>query len=503
MHSRRDVIKGAVIGTAGVIAATAGGAIFSITRAAGVDQAGSSDAAAAGAVRSILPTVSGPITGGKQGWPFGAYFGDIGKRNYVEEEFFISGTACSYNGVGDQGIDGHWTLEAGGTAPYKTRILVRRPRDAKKFNGTVVVEWANVSEGYEISFADPPGLYDGFAYVSVSAQKNGIDGYASKPKGLSAWDPDRYGSLSHPGDAYSFDIYTQAARSVGPHRGTGGVDPMGGLKVRKLVAIGGSQSGLRLMAYINGVQPRDNVFDALMPLVCAGTAAPFDNGQGHPDPATVKPGESTHSRARQTKVRDDLSVHVFALNSQTEALYYYPMRQPDSAKFVYWEVTGASHGGTGQIALIRQKTERDKVGGPGGSTVHFSDVMWLPSVDAAILHVHRWINGGKPPPSQPKMEISGEPPAYVLDKYGNVLGGVRLPEVEVPVARYVAPTKEGGILGSTYPFTAEEIKQLYPTHADYVSKVTVAANAALQAGVILPYRVKEYVDAAKAAAIPA
>jgi hypothetical protein len=68
----------------------------------------------------------------------------------------------------------------------------------------------------------------------------------------------------------------------------------------------------------------------------------------------------------------------------------------------------------------------------------------------------------------------------------------------VPVARYVAPTKEGGILGSTYPF-----KQAYPTHAEYVSKVTAAANAAHQASVILPYQVKEFVDAAKAAAIPA
>jgi hypothetical protein len=498
MHSRRDVLKGAVIGTAGAIAATVVESIFGTIRAA---EETSSSAPASGA-RSGFPRVTGPITGGKNGWPFGAYFGDIRKRYYTEKEYFIAGDATSYGGDGDQGIDGHWTLQPAGSAPYQTRILVRRPRDAKKFNGTVVVEWANVSEGYEIAFADPPGLYDGFAYVSVSAQKIGIDGYASKPLGLSSWDPDRYRSLTHPGDAYSFDIYSQAARAVGPHRGPGAIDPMGGLKVRKLIAIGGSQSGLRLMAYINGVQPRDNVFDALMPLVCAGTAAPFDNGQGHPDPATVKPGESTHSPARQAKVRDDLSVPVFSLNSQNEALRYYPVRQPDTAKFVYWEVAGASHGGSGQIALIRQKTERDKVGGPGNSTVHFSDVMWLPSVDAAILHVHWWISGGKPPPSQPKIEISGQPPAYVMDKFGNVLGGVRLPELEVPVARYVAPTKEGGILGSTYPFSAEEIKQLYPTHALYVSKVTGAANAALHAGVILPYRVKEYVDAAKATAIP-
>jgi hypothetical protein len=525
MHSRRDVLKGAVIGTAGVIAATAGRAIFGVTRAMAADQANSSATAAARAARSVLPTVSGPITGGKHGWPFGAYFGDIGKRGYVEEEFFLSGSATAFQAVGDLGSDGKWNVTPTTSATYKTRIVVRRPVDPNVFNGTVVVEWANVSNGYDISFADPPGLYDGFAYVAVSAQQVGIYGFPSKKQGLVQWDPGRYGSLSILSDAYCYDIFTQAARAIGPERSSSGVDPMGGLKVRKLIAIGGSQSGTRLVAYINGIQPRDKVFDALMPLVCAGTGADFDAAPAHPDPGGPNASANGgHSRAHRTKLRDDLSVPVMAMNSETEALFYYGDRQPDTTRFVYWEVPGASHGGTGQIRLIRQKTERDGVGGPGDSKQHISDVCWLPTCDAAILHVHRWINGGRPPPSQPRIDINpgflhlpmgsivlagldmkydtrGLLPYYERDAFGNAKGGVRLPELEVPIASYRG-SGENKLLGQTFPFPPEQIARLYRTHEVYVQKVTAAARAAERAGVILPYRVQEYIEEANAAHVP-
>jgi FdhD protein len=39
----------------------------------------------------------------------------------------------------------------------------------------------------------------------------------------------------------------------------------------------------------------------------------------------------------------DLATPVLALNTETEALYYYPLRQPDTPRFIYWEIAGASH----------------------------------------------------------------------------------------------------------------------------------------------------------------
>jgi hypothetical protein len=462
--------------------------------------------------------VAGPISGGKHGWPFGAFVGDIGQRGYIEQEFFLSGTASGYEPIGDLTNDGDWSLRATTTASYKTRILVRRPVDPATFNGTVVVEWANVSNGYDISFADPPGLYNGFAYVAVSAQQVGLTGYPAKKQGLLDWDAERYGSLLIENDAYCFDIFTQAGRLVAPDRPATGVDPMGGLEVKKLIAIGGSQSGTRLLAYINGIQPQNKVYHAIMPLVCAGMASDFEATPAHPDP-------KKHSRAHRTIVRKDLATPVLMMNSETEALFYYGDRQPDSDRFVYWEVPGASHGGTAQIKLIRQKTERDGVGGPGNPSQHISDVCWLFTCDAAIHHVHRWINGGAPPPAQPKIDINpgllhlpasslyvagldmkydthGLLPYYQRDEFGNAKGGIRLPELEVPIGTYRGSTKTSGLLGETFPFTPEQLRQLYPTHDIYVQKVAAAAQAAEKAGVILPYRVREYIEEAKAARIP-
>jgi len=461
----------------------------------------------AAAATAADPVVTGPITGGRHGWPFAAHFGDIGALGYIEEEYFITGQATPFKPVGDLGLDGRWTVEPLPARPYKTRILVRRPRDPVKFNGAVLVEWTNVSAGRD-SISDPTGLYEGYALVAVSTQKVGIDGYPINPMGLVQWDPERYGSLSIPGDSMSYDIFTQAAQLVGPNRKPQGPDPMGGLKVQKLIATGASQSGTRILTYINAIQPRENVFDALMPVICAGSAADFEDAMAHPDPAEGKTGLDRHSRHLLTFVRDDLSVPVMAINSETEALFYYPRRQPDSDRFVEWEVAGASHASAPMIAAGRAAAERDGVAGGGGlipknAQDHGSDVSWVPTVDAAVQHVHNWIHGGPPPPSQPKIAISGNPLVIARDEHGNALGGIRLPELEVPIARYSGVSPVLDILGETFPFTAEELKRLYPTHEIYVEKVKIAAIAAERAGVILPYRVKEYIETAQNAAIPA
>ena len=98
------------------------------------------------------PTLEGPITGGR-GTPFiAATTFDLAEVGYAQEEFFISGTATAYTSARTLTSDGTWTVTAGDTAAYKTRVLVYRPANARKFNGTVVVEWLNVSGGLD---ADP------------------------------------------------------------------------------------------------------------------------------------------------------------------------------------------------------------------------------------------------------------------------------------------------------------------------------------------------------------
>lgn len=82
-------------------------------------------AAASGRDDVPEPAVEGPITGGiRTGEPQAASLVDPGAYDYVEEEYFISGTAID--------VDGN-------EEAYKTRILVERPTDPDRFNGTVVL----------------------------------------------------------------------------------------------------------------------------------------------------------------------------------------------------------------------------------------------------------------------------------------------------------------------------------------------------------------------------
>jgi hypothetical protein len=450
------------------------------------------------------PVVSGPITGGEHGWPFAAYFGDIKSAGYIEEEYFLEGEAVRYSPEGELSSDGMWTLTPGNTSPYKTRILVRRPLNAAEFNGTVILEWANVSGGYEILMADSPGIYEnGFAYVSVSAQPLGLVGFPSNPRGLINWDRTRYGTLSVPDEGVSYDIFTQAAKAVGPQRASfiNGPDPMAGLTVKRLFGVGGSQSGSRIAAYINGIQPITRTFDALLPFVNAGTASDFEDPIAHPDRAA---GQRTQTRTVWAKYREDSGAKVFTLNTESETIFYSRNRQPDTDNFRSWEIAGSSHGPYRQMQFIGQKTDRDGMTNSIGnySAVRPSEVAYLYTIDAIYVHIQRWLDDGTPPPSFPVLQIAADGRDYARDSSGNATGGVRLPELEVPVARYGSRPGMLSLAGYTIPYSEARLKELYPTHEDYVNKVTAAANAARDAGVILQSRVDEYIRAAEATPIP-
>ncbi|NJN50635.1 MAG: hypothetical protein HC809_01405 [Gammaproteobacteria bacterium] len=210
--------------------------------------------------------VSGPLHGGKRGWPFAASMLDVKALGYEEHEYLITGEATRYRQVaGSQwGRDGRWQVEPAGTAAYTTRLLVYRPTDPKRFNGTVIVTWNNVTAGYELFGADSAEIFEGgFALVCATVQRVGIEGLPPVRQGLAAWDPERYGSLSIASDDYSYDIYTQIGRAVGPQRNQT-CDPLGGLAVKRVVAQGASQSAGRLATYYNAIAPLQSAYDGFV-----------------------------------------------------------------------------------------------------------------------------------------------------------------------------------------------------------------------------------------------
>ncbi len=97
------------------------------------------------------PTITGPIPATtpfgdpSHGFVFSPAAVDLGPRGYVQEEFFIEGTANRYTRSGMETAD-----VVDGGHPYKTRFVVRRPLSPDAFNGTVVVEWNNVTAGQDL-----------------------------------------------------------------------------------------------------------------------------------------------------------------------------------------------------------------------------------------------------------------------------------------------------------------------------------------------------------------
>jgi hypothetical protein len=433
--------------------------------------------------RTAPAAVSGPVAGGRHGWPFAASLDDLSAVGYIEEEYFLSGEANAYVPAGPLGPDGIWPAEPVDTAGFRTRILIQRPKDAARFNGTVVVGWNNVTAGYEL-LADLPAIFeDGFAYVCASAQAVGIDGVGPEPHGLRAWDPERYGNLSHPGDRFSYGIFTAAARAVSADRPRSPLDPLGGLPVERVVAMGASQSAARLATYINAVQPITGAFDGFLVLIHFGSGAALDDDVVF-DANATRPAPVFRVR---TRLRGDLGVPVMVVNSETETRAYFEARQPDTDGFRFWEVAGAAHVSAPQLGRRAAKCERDGV--PMREIPNPpSHLSYVPFASAALEHMQRWMSGGPPPPAQPPIRVSGgESPEIERDQYANALGGLRQPGIEVPVAHDtgVSPVAGlGGLSGGHEPFATEQLVALYHDRDGYLARFEQAAVAAVAAGVL-------------------
>lgn len=461
-------------------------------------------------------SIKGPVTGGKRANPLAAYPKDLGAFGYVEEEYFISGEARSYDLKGTQTRDGKWTLTPSGqTRPYTTRLLIQKPRDPSRFNGTVLVEWINVSPGNDNVLIPDDPIFDGFAYVGVSAQAVGVHGFpdagAGFNNGLKSWDPDRYKPLTHPGDAFSFDIFHQVGRALKSHGG-GAADPLRGLAVRKLIATGASQSAARLRSYINGVHPLEPVYDAFVPFLDFGNGSNYDN---RASTIAVIPSAATQTRF-PTRIREDLDVPVLVVNTEQEAANYRgpgeDINQPDTDRFRLWEVAGAPHSPaipTIRGAIGARDGFRREVGDsrPGTETPTFPGAhvtSWHCTI-AGFHHVHDWLNGGAPPPHSPRIRFIEGNKRLVRDTLGIGTGGIRLPEVDVPVevnTGWADDPAQRNNRGLSAPLPPGKLAQLYSSHAEYAARVASSAQAAQDAGFIRSYRVQQYVEQAASAKIP-
>jgi hypothetical protein len=432
-------------------------------------------------------TVTGPVTGGTRGFAFDASALPLSAYGYTEQEYFLSGTASSYTTPKALASDGRWKVKPASTAAYKTRLLVRKPTDPAKFNGTVIVEWLNVSVGFDTApdwnASHEQFMRDGYAYIGVSAQDVGVNGFPpGDPRGnqgMKAWDPARYGSLVHPGDSFSYDIYSQAGKAIrDPH----GANPLNGLRIKSLIADGESQSAFRMVTYINAVARVADVYDAYLVHSRGASGAPLSQA---PQPTINAPSPELF--------RTDLAVPVMVFESESDlmTLGYYTDRQPDSRWIRDWETPGTSHADHYMLAydtLDIQKSWPDSKPSQCDKPINDGPMRYV--LDAAYVALDKWVRHGTPAPHAPRIDVvPGATPTLKLDALGNATGGIRTPDVDVP--RNIlsglgnAPANFCQIFGTTTPLSAATLNALYPNTADYMNKVSVAAQHAVASGFLL------------------
>jgi len=413
--------------------------------------------------------------------PMSATAVDLAAAGYSAREFYAEGKANRYAGIGGGSLQTATVLDGGWA--YRTRVMVRTPA-AAKFNGTLVVEWTNVTVGADFEFANAEAskylLREGYAVAVVSAQRVGVER-------LKTWSPTRYAGLSVDvnacgaagtsgttgtslctDDPLSFDIFTQITQALKQNAG-GNNAPMPGLVVEDVIAVGQSQSAFRLQSYYNGVQALSGVI----------------NGFAFWD--------------LSNQLRSDLKVPAISAQSEAFAVLIGPWTTSEFTR--RWDVAGATHASLYGSQYIDAIVARDQsIIGPSGP---ISFTQWvqptcttLPpftTVDVglvfsnAIDSVRRWIRTGAPaaPSINFERDASG---ALVRDVDGKVKGGIRLAQFTAPTADQQAPNGTMfpcSISGWHRDYTPAELKSLYGDHSSYVAQVTNAMVKAATDGYVL------------------
>lgn len=416
---------------------------------------------------------------------------DVGDYGYVEREYFASGEANQYLDE-DGAVFGNTrstlsTATVGDTAgDYLTRVVVRQP-SAEKFNGTLVVEWTNVTTGQDGEFVFGEShhtlLRDGYAVAVISAQEIGVGN-------LVATRPARYGELdvtadcgpavSCPRDTMSWDIFAQVTQALK----NSSASPFADLDIQTVIATGQSQSAGLVSTYYNKIQPLHPVFDAIVT---------YDGGS--------------------VALRSDLEVPAIAIKAQISPSGPYQWTSSEYTRI--WEAAGLSHGSAFVHEYMDAVYTRDGTQ-PGGAS--FTD--WLmdighcenPNVGTksrighieggAFAAVAAWARGGAPaaPSTLFQRDADG---ALVYDETGLPVGGIRIADAAVP--QYTFGLNAGGwtcgAAGWWGDLSTQELEQRYVSHDEYVAQVTEVTEAALAAGYIVAGDAEETISQAQASEV--
>jgi hypothetical protein len=430
---------------------------------------------------------------------------DLQKAGYVEEEYIVSGTANVYEWVADGSVKVKTP-----NAPYTTRILVRRPAVATRFSGNVILEPFQGAREWDWAFMWATSheyfTEHGDAWVGVTQSPNAI-------AALKKFNAARYASLSMPNptpnescgpanarseteEGLKFDIFTQVAGALKSAN-----SPIAGFRAQRVY--GTSHTG-EIVTYAHAIQPVAKVLDGFVI-------------QANPTPSAISrcgSGPGANDPRRMTR---NVGVPVIRMVPEGDVPAAYALRREDNDapndRFRWYEVAAAPRMDIRyyqHMPVMEDQTKSGEDALPGNWPLTYTcgapviGLLELPvfqvAMNAAFHNIDQWARNGTAPPRVERMPVKdpGTPQATVAaDQYGNGLGGIRSPHVDVPVATYYTHSPGQGTcrnIGYKVAFDWSRLETLYGSSKNYAAKVNEKIDQLVKEKWLLPSDAKRLRD---------
>lgn len=428
---------------------------------------------------------------------------DLAKHGYVEQEYYLQGVAPAITASGETLLQ----------APYTTRVLVRKPKDPARFNGTVIIEpfsWFGERAAGWILTRDYL-VRKGYAFVGYTLNQNKpkVDPkFISETPEAEAEQVKQYGKIVNFEFMRRFDEarYAPLGTFYDPERFTRGEGP--DTFVAQSQGIG-AQLALLLKSnsakgLLTGLKVK-RVYVNSWAVTAQVWMDYLDQGRHQqwrmPNGSALIDGYMT-GRMAYGEVGGDVvrvprkmpkGVPFVTVYSQSELMHdalegiELP---PDTDKPLirYYEVTGMPHLRLADLGTEHTEQFAADVGkgdDPRCQTLYDEPAEYV--ISALLDGMDRSVREGKPMPKAPRVVREGKGVARDAAT-GNMQGGVRPPWVQVPSATYLTDqeTSCGLIYDTKVPYTKEELRKNHGSFKDYERKFEAAKAKSVKDGYLLP-----------------
>ncbi|WIM88084.1 alpha/beta hydrolase domain-containing protein [Candidatus Mycobacterium wuenschmannii] len=387
---------------------------------------------------------------------------------YVEREYLIYGQAHSYTG----NAAGPIAVVEAPPCDYVTRIIVRRPRDGEACSGRVLMEPLNTSSGAD---HDPLWCHVGALLEWCGDTWVGISTHAVSGLRLREHDPARYADIDIATNDFGWDIITHVGnllRSASKH------SPLLEHDITRLYLGGYSQSGTETATYAVAFGAHTTLFDGYFPAARAASLAPISSGNSWILPMEIGPIAPCPAPVLEVIPQTDVEGFIARLTADQD--YLNPggawVRRNDADtdgdRYRLYEIAGAAHIGA-------------MPGCDGRSDYPLSAML-----RACLVRLFDWVEAGVAPPRVPRIVLAeqGQISVASTDEYGNAIGGVRAPHLDVPLACYAVHSTPGILckLGGDQTLLAVPLlHRRYRDRDSYLAEFTASLDAAVGDGRVL------------------